>query len=366
MKILIDARALSPHLDGIGRYIFSLIGIFHQQKINHLVIISTKETATFLTEAYPQLNIKISSSSRFSMFPQLNFNKLVAAYNPSLMLAASFLASSISLKFKTILIIYDFLFLSESDFFCNRPYLFRPFLKFYLFLQIRKSLKNTAAHACISSATMNDLNAFFPTIAKGFYIGAGIAPIFLNQFSSVSSPSHNYVLLVGNIKSYKNLENQIIAFAIISLQFSDMRLKLLIKHDHSTRHISHLLDKLNISDKCDFLGYVSDKELLDLYKNAILVLFVSKKEGFGFPLAEAMAVGTPVITSNTSSLNEIFPNNAVNADPMNPQDIACKIKHLLSNEALKLKTVNSGIKLSQCHRWEFTVKRILDFSQNNL
>ena len=127
------------------------------------------------------------------------------------------------------------------------------------------------------------------------------------MFKPVRKKVKPYVLGMGELNSRKNIERLKAAFK--SLRLKDVELKIVGSAE---------------------LGYVSLENLVELYSNALCFVYPSLYEGFGLPVLEAFACGCPVITSNVSSLPEVGGNAAIYVNPLNVDDIAEKIKHVLS------------------------------------
>ena len=147
---------------------------------------------------------------------------------------------------------------------------------------------------------------------------------------------HEFVLYVGNIKPHKNLVRLIEAFDLLRQRGHD-ELKLLIIGDEisklpALRRAVHL-HKLHKHVR--FLGFQPDETLAILYRLAAVFVFPSLYEGFGLPPLEAMASGTPVVTSNVSSLPEVTGDAAVLVDPYDVESIADGIERVLNSPALR-------------------------------
>ena len=101
------------------------------------------------------------------------------------------------------------------------------------------------------------------------------------------------------------------------------------------KEIFETIDKLNIRDDVVFTGYVQDEDLPALYNAADLFVYPSLYEGFGLPPLEAMACGTPVITSNTSSLPEVVGDAGIMIDPYDVDKLADAMHEVLYNDRLR-------------------------------
>ena len=110
-----------------------------------------------------------------------------------------------------------------------------------------------------------------------------------------------------------------------------------------------------------YLGYVSENELPGLTAGATAFIYPSLYEGFGFPVAQAMAAGVPIITSNTSCLPEIAGGGALLVDPRSPAEIQAALEKLLTSPALQLQLKIAGLARAQQYRWETCARKSLEF-----
>jgi glycosyltransferase involved in cell wall biosynthesis len=107
-----------------------------------------------------------------------------------------------------------------------------------------------------------------------------------------------------------------------------------------------------------FLGYLPEETLAVMYRLAGVFVFPSLYEGFGLPPLEAMASGTPVVTSNVSSLPEVAGDAALLADPYDPAAIADAIYRVLTDESLRRDLRHKGLARAHQFSWEASVRRV--------
>jgi glycosyltransferase involved in cell wall biosynthesis len=169
---------------------------------------------------------------------------------------------------------------------------------------------------------------------------------------------HRFVLYVGNIKPHKNLVRLIEAFAAVR-QHSFDDLKLLIIGDEMSKlpALRRAVHSHKLHKHVRFLGYLPDDMLAILYRLASLFVFPSLYEGFGLPPLEAMASGTPVITSNVSSLAEIAGNAAILVDPYEVDAIADGIRRVLTDPVLAEDLRQRGLRRASEFSWDQSVAR---------
>jgi glycosyltransferase involved in cell wall biosynthesis len=109
---------------------------------------------------------------------------------------------------------------------------------------------------------------------------------------------------------------------------------------------------LGLEGKVQFLQNVNNQDLALLYNSASLFVFPSLYEGFGLPLLEAMACGTPVVAANTSSIPEIVDDAALLFDAMNPHGMAETIAYVLNNDDVRLDLIQKGSRRNAMFSWE--------------
>jgi glycosyltransferase involved in cell wall biosynthesis len=169
------------------------------------------------------------------------------------------------------------------------------------------------------------------------------------------------VLYAGNIKPHKNLVRLIAAFARLRRTGFD-ELKLLIIGDEISKlpALRRAVHEHKLHKHVRFLGYVPDETLAILYRLAAVFVFPSLYEGFGLPPLEAMASGTPVVTSNVSSLPEVAGDAAILIDPYDVDSIVDGVRRVLTNPALANELRIRGIERAREFSWERSVARTHD------
>jgi glycosyltransferase involved in cell wall biosynthesis len=172
---------------------------------------------------------------------------------------------------------------------------------------------------------------------------------------AVNSP---YVLYAGNIRPQKNLPRLIEAFAVAKAELRGnpefAQLKLLVIGEALTRHadLRRAVVRARVREDVRFLGFVPSPVLRVFYSRALAFLFPSLYEGFGLPPLEAMAHGTPVLTSNVSSLPEVFDDAALLVNPENVFDIARGIRQILTDTVLRQTLRRRGYERARMYSWE--------------
>jgi glycosyltransferase involved in cell wall biosynthesis len=169
-----------------------------------------------------------------------------------------------------------------------------------------------------------------------------------------------FILNVGRIEPRKNLERLIRAFDRVRRQLDD-RLQLVLVGQDDFRSETIRREAAELPENAvRFLGPVPDADLPGLYNLASVLAYPSLVEGFGMPVLEAMACGTPVLSSPRGALPEVGGECAVWAEPEDTEAIASGIEHLLTDSDDRDRLRRAGLERSQGFRWEETARRTLE------
>lgn len=214
---------------------------------------------------------------------------------------------------------------------------------------------------CNSHATAKDITDFYQIRANKItpiplaYDANHFRPLHLNNGGHAAPPTKvPYFLYLGRQDPYKNLHRLITAFAALS-NHQDYELWLAGPQDKRfTPALKTQVKELGINDKVKFLNYVSYSELPKIICGAIALVFPSLWEGFGFPVLEAMACGTPVITSNLSSLPEVAGDAALLINPYNVEEITEAMQIIATDSALRQHLSTQSMSRASQFSWEKT------------
>lgn len=177
--------------------------------------------------------------------------------------------------------------------------------------------------------------------------------------------NYPFVLYAGAISPHKNLVRIIEAFSALKTELGKEEkfpdLKLIIIGDDLSSHpdLRRTVVRSGVQHDVRFLGFVPIEVLRIFYDCAKVFVFPSLYEGFGLPPLEAMAHGTPVVTSNISSLPEVTGNAAVLVNPENVFEIMRALHRVLVDQSLRDKMKQGGYQQSKCFSWERSAQQIL-------
>ncbi len=175
--------------------------------------------------------------------------------------------------------------------------------------------------------------------------------------------NHPYILWLATREPRKNVDSLIRAYTLFRQNGgAPIPLVLAGANGWKTRHIDEALKNNPYRSDIKELFYLPEKHKAALYRGALLFIFPSLYEGFGLPVLEAMACGTPIITSLSSSLPSVVGDSALLIDPLNVTDLAQAIHHLIdepNGSLLRNKLIERGLSRAKMFDWDKTASKIL-------
>ncbi|MBQ8705817.1 MAG: glycosyltransferase family 4 protein [Paludibacteraceae bacterium] len=174
-------------------------------------------------------------------------------------------------------------------------------------------------------------------------------------------PEDGYFFFLGNTDPKKNTERTLVAYSKYLQQSAVKRRLLMADLDHD--YLNGIITRNgieNIRNQIVMPGYIVNSDLPYIYNNAFAFLYTSLRESFGIPLLEGMACGTPVITSNTSSMPEIGGPDAILVNPENSDEIASMMLRLENDEVFYQRQKTIGLERAKLFSWRKTTEQLLE------
>lgn len=165
-----------------------------------------------------------------------------------------------------------------------------------------------------------------------------------------------FIFYIGNAHPHKNVEGLIRVFGELREKYSSLSL-VLSGHDH---YFWERIKNENPNPGIIYTGYVDDRQLVTLYRQAACFVLSSFEEGFGIPLLEAFACGCPVVSSNAGSLPEVGGDAAIYFDPHDVRDMGNKIERVLNDKNLRNELMGKGQKRVKLYSWDKLAKQTLE------
>jgi len=359
VRIAIDARKL--HDFGIGTYIRNLVRYLARIDSDTEYQVICRPPDREQIAAYgPNITPVPEAASPYSIAEQLRIPIVLRRHHTQLFHAPHYVLPPM-VPCRSVVTIHDCIHLMFPQYLPNRA----------AYVYAKASMWSAARRASrvltVSEASKRDILRFFDIPEQKIVV---IPNAFDERFAVEPPPDdvhrvrerfqldNRYVLYAGNIKPHKNVVRLIEAFAIVRRKLGE-DLKLLIIGDEISKHaaLRRTVHRHQLHKYVRFLGFVPDQTLAILYRLAAVFVFPSLYEGFGLPPLEAMASGTPVVTSNVSSLPEVVGDAAILVDPYDAGSIAEGIASVLGDEALRLEMIRRGFARARQFSWERSVAR---------
>jgi glycosyltransferase involved in cell wall biosynthesis len=249
------------------------------------------------------------------------------------------------------------------------PEFYSPLIAYRLNTLLRLGMRRAKRVLCVSQTTADDVYDRFGVPRDRLAVTYnGVAQRFqpepidraqrlVRDEVGIEGP---YALFLGKIEPRKNVMRMLEAFALFRKETrSDTRLVMAGHRTAVTPAVEQLITRLNIADAVVHTGYVPAHALTSLYSAARMFLFPSLWEGFGIPIIEAMACGTPVLTSNVTCLPEVAGDAAVIVNPQSTHSIAEGIAQLDESQELRQKLVARGFERARFFTWENSARKTL-------
>ncbi|HEY7818514.1 MAG TPA: glycosyltransferase family 1 protein [Vicinamibacteria bacterium] len=361
MRIAIDVRKINDF--GIGTYLRNLVRHLPRfDSDNEYYLLCYREDAELLRSLSPRHRLQFVTAPNYSLSEHWSLSLALRRIRADLFHAPHYVLPAL-VPCPSVVTVHDVIHLLFPQYLPSR------FAERYARAMIGSAVSRARLVMTVSQASKKDLLGYFDVDeSKILVIPNGIDPAMTRDISPQEIErvrtrfqlSGRNALFVGNIKPHKNVDRLIAAFAQLRQDpaFSDVAL--IVVGDDISKYpaLRRKVEEHGLRPYVRFFGFVPEMTLVALYRLADVFVFPSLYEGFGFPPLEAMANGTPVITSRISSLPEVVGDAALTVDPYDTNEIASAMKTLLNDEALRSRLSSSGRERARLFSWETAVARI--------
>ena len=360
MKIGIDARPLSYQLTGIGVYLKHLLDEI--QKIdnqNDYYLISNGPINYDLNNPrWFKIAGRLDRKLLSTLWMQINVPFIAAKMNFDLFWGSRHhLPLLLSPGIKTVVTVHDIV---------NRLYPGTMALPNLLVerLLMKLSLKRSDAILAVSCSTAADAKKEFGISANKITMVHHGTPVFPREPKCGPEQSNDvpskYFLFVGTLDPRKNFERIFKAFKQLRPLSRGLHLVIVGGEGWKNRDFLEMASKHPLKAQIHIPGYLPRNQLVSYYKKAICLMFPSLYEGFGLPILEAMSCGTPVITSDTSSMPEVAGDAALLVNPYDISAIADAMNNLMSDKQLRERLIYRGLERVKQFSWKKCAEQTLE------
>ena len=331
-RVLFDARKARDF--GIGRYVVGLLGALARRGEFRLSAIVRRDDAGLLPDGVAPV---VSGAGHYTARELVAVRGAIGRVRPDLFHAPHYVVPFFPPS-ATVVTIHDLMHLSRPEH-ASLP------KRAYAAWMVGRAVRLSSRIITVSDAVRGDVARVHPAAAaKLVVIPNGVGPEFRGaQPASGGAP---YLLFLGNDKPHKNLDGLVAAYAILRPEHPGLRL-LLAGVPRGRRE----------GPGVEALGWVPDAELPSLVAGAEALVLASFDEGFGLPVLEAQAAGTPVACSDLPALREAAGGEAVFFDPHAPESIVRAVDGLLGDEAARARLRDAGLARAAAFTWDRAAER---------
>ncbi len=310
----------------------------------------------------PGLRVKRPLWSTQSPLPRITWEQLVAPWalrreRVDVLHAMAFVSPMLS-RLPAVITVFDLSFLKF-------PQAFKPANRFYLRTMTRISVRQAEQVIAISEYTRQDVIARLGVPAERVqtvYCGVDatfvpLPPADIAAFKTEKGLPERFVLFLGTIEPRKNVVRLIEAFALLAKALPDVDLVVAGGKGWFFEPVFARAQELGLAGRVHFPGYVPEAEKPLWYNAAEVFCYPSLYEGFGLPPLEAMACGTPVISSNAASLPEVVGEAGIMVDPQDTAGLSEAMQALLESAALRSELAGRGCTRARQFNWPETARQ---------
>jgi len=364
MKIGIDATSVCRSITGIEYYTLNLVkNILQMNGVDNYVIFFRKEIHPELAEFIDKAKFLVCPIDNQIFCEQIWLPYVTAKEKVDLMHFPAF-APGLFTVTRYVTTIHD-----ASIW--KYPHWYSWKSRCYTLPLLRLSSKQAAHILTVSQYSKSELARFAKIERDKITVGHEAIDekfklvkerIILREVKQKFNLSEKFILTVSSLDLARNFERLLKAYAIFNQNQSDFSYKLVLTGRKSLgmSRIMNNIQELGLKGKVILTGYVSDADLVTLYNLATVFIYLPLYAGFGLPPLQAMACGTPVITSNVASLPEVVGDGAVTVDPYNVEAVVAALKEVTNNKKLRLELIERGFKRVKLFNWKEVAEKTIE------
>lgn len=371
MKIAIDIRTINKPRSGVGYYVTNLIGKLQEMdRENTYCLISNNGFYEQDIKKHSNFNnykTFISNENHIlgDLWENLYLPRLLEKQGVEVFHGPAFMIPLFKGRLKAVATIHDIVSFIMPD---TIPLKYALYMKFL----IKQVVRTADRIITVSESTKRDLmewlhvpeskiQVVLQAVSEQFHPPSNGSAVEADRIKKKFGIRGDYMLFVGNLEPRKNLIRLMEAFDMARDRLGgSYQLVICGKEGWLYRDILRTFDRLNRNGDIVLTHYVTETELLRLYQYSRMFVFPTLYEGFGLPVLEAMACGTPVLTSSVSSLPEIAGDAALLTDPYSVEQISDAIVRLALDEELRGTLREKGIARAKMFSWTTTAQQTLD------
>lgn len=361
-RLVVDARLVGKR--GIGRYTFGLYAALLAMGGNfeYVFISGRGQAATELKRLGAQ--IVETDIPYYSIREQLELPRLVHKLAPALYHTPHFLLPTL-IRGPKVATVHDASYLAPNSDLAHQGLVARTYYR-WAFLNGARGADHILTDSEFSRTELIAYLHLDPSRITPIPLGvdARFRPATLaemNDVRRVLNLPEVYFLHVGIQRHRKNARGAVLALAELTMSLGD-KAHLVLAGPRDPRYeadLRSLVSGLNLEKRVHFLGEVADENLNGLYTSAVALVFPSFHEGFGFTVLEAMACGTAVIASNTTSIPEVAGDAALLVDPNDTEAIAAAMGRVWSSGVEREQLIARGFQRASLFTWSATARATL-------
>ncbi len=358
MRIGVDAGTLRKTLTGVGWYLTQILGEFTRIATEHSFYLYASGPL-IVPPSGQNMHLRIGNSHLpGAIWLQTQGRKLAGQDHLDVFWGpAHVLPLGLDDSVRTVLTVHDIVWVLHPESMARYNALVHR-------LYFRKSVRRADAIAVVSEETGRDLgNKLKVEESRITVTHEGVEDTFRPLSAELTEGklqaigiSGSYVLSVGTLEPRKNYPLLLRALARLE---TDLNLVVAGRKGWKYNVIFEQVKRLNLQDRVRFMEYVPTEDLVALYCGAEFLVMPSLYEGFGLPVLQAMACGTPVLASNCSSLPEVGGDAAAYFDPASVESLIAEMSELVENETLRSQMRKKGLLRARLFTWRRTAEELL-------